>query len=125
MDLIKIGDNREVAKSIGHLIGEYSLVIGGNESNEFWKYIPDSVRAKLKNANNNKHIRFDQDFTHAIEKNFHIDRSKAELYVCSIEANGAITIKQIVSFTQQDLSSEDIYLLDARLFVYVWIGSQR
>lgn len=83
------------------------------------------MRAKLRNANNNKHLRFDHDYTHAIEKNFYIDRSKAELYVCSIEANGAITTKQIVAFTQQDLSSEDIYLLDARLFVYIWIGSQR
>lgn len=83
------------------------------------------MRAKLRNANNNKHLRFDNDYTHAIEKNFYIDRSKAELYVCSIEANGAITAKQVVSFTQHDLTSENIYLLDARLFVYVWIGSQR
>lgn len=119
------GDNREVAKSIGSLIGEYTLIIGGNETSEFWKYIPDSVRVKLKNANNNKHIRQDQDFKHAIEKNFYIDRSKAELYVCSVEATGKIKTKQIVSFTQQDLSSEDIYLLDARLFIYVWVGSLR
>lgn len=114
-----------MAKSIGHLIGEYCLVIGGNESGDFWKYIPDSVRAKLRNANNNKHLRYDNDYSHVIEKNFYIDRSKAELYVCSIEANGAIMAKQIVSFTQHDLTSENIYLLDARLFVYVWIGSQR
>ncbi|XP_031623879.1 villin-like protein quail isoform X1 [Contarinia nasturtii] len=117
------GDNREVAKSIGSLIGEYSLMIGGNESIEFWKYIPDSVRVKLKNANNNKLIRHDPDLKHAIEKNFYIDRSKAELYVVTVEATGKIKTKQIVSYTQQDLSSEDIYLLDARLFVYVWIGS--
>lgn len=119
------GDNREVAKSIGALIGEYTLVIGGNESMDFWKYIPDSVKVKLKNANNNKHIRHDHDLTHAIEKNFHIDRAKAELYVCSIEANGIITKKQIISYTQNDLTSEDIFLLDARLFIYVWIGSLR
>lgn len=119
------GDNREVAKSIGSLIGEYSLQIGGNESNEFWKYIPDSVRVKLKNANNNKLLRPDQDLKHAIERNFYIDRSKAELYVCTIEATGKIKMKQLVSFTQHDLSSEDIYLLDARLFIYVWIGSLR
>lgn len=119
------GDNREVAKNIGSLIGEYSLVIGGNESNDFWKYIPDSVRAKLKSANNNKHIRHDQDMIHAIEKNFFIDRAKSELYVCAIDSNGMITTKQIVAYTQQDLSSEDIYLLDARLFVYVWVGSLR
>lgn len=119
------GDNREVAKNIGSLIGEYSLVIGGNESTEFWQYIPDSVKTKLKNANAIRNVLHECDVVNAIEKNFFIDRSKVELYVCSIEANGQITNKQIVSFTQNDLSPEDVYLLDARLFVYVWIGSLR
>lgn len=119
------GDNREVAKSIGSLIGEYNLVIGGNESADFWQYIPDSVRAKLKNANSarNKELRYD--VVTAIEKNFFIDRSKAELYVCNIDSNGVISTRQVVAFTQLDLSPEDIFLLDARLFVYVWIGSLR
>lgn len=119
------GDNREVAKSIGSLIGEYNLVIGGNESNDFWQYIPESVKSKLKNANSIRNKPANHDIVSAIEQNFYIDRSKAELYVCSIDANGVISQRQVVAFTQQDLSPEDIYLLDARLFVYVWIGSLR
>lgn len=118
------GDNREVAKSIGALIGEYNLVIGGNESSEFWQYIPQSLQAKLKNANANRsNILLESDVVNAIEKNFFIDRSKVELFVCSIDANGVVANKQVIGFTQNDLSPEDIYLLDARLFIYIWIGS--
>lgn len=118
------GDNREVAKSIGALIGEYSLVIGGNESTEFWQYIPQTLQAKLKNANANRNnILLESDVVNTIEENFFIDRSKVELFVCSIDANGVVTNKQVIGYTQNDLSPEDIYLLDARLFIYIWIGS--
>lgn len=118
------GDNREMAKLIGSLIGEYNLVIGSNEPMEFWHFIPDSVKVKLKNANATRNS-FIKPELNLIESNFFIDRPRAELYVCSIEANGQINAKQLVGFTQEDLSPEDIYILDARLFVYLWIGTLR
>lgn len=118
------GDNREVAKSIGTLIGEYNLVIGNKESNDFWQYIPQSLQAKLKSANTNRNsLVLDSDAVNAIEKNFFIDRDRVELFVCSIDANGIVSTKQVIGYTQNDLSPEDIFLLDARLFIYVWVGS--
>lgn len=117
------GDNREVAKSIGSLLGEYNLVIEANEPNELWQYIPEVVKKKLQSATvaRNEH----HDYGATIERNVFVPKSNVELYVCSIDTNEQISTRQLLASTQDDIVPEDVYLLDAKNFVYLWIGSLR
>lgn len=60
-----------------------------------------------------------------IERNVFVPKCKIELYVCAIDTNDQVTNKQILAFNQNDIVPEDIYLLDGKNFVYLWIGSLR
>jgi len=107
-----------VAKSIGSLLGEYNLAVGGNEPNQLWQYIPEGIKKKLQNV-----AKVDAGLDAvAAERTLVVPKSKVELHVCSIE-NDAYLAKQIYAFNQEDLAPEDIYILDGQSFIYLWIGS--
>lgn len=114
------GDNREVAKTIGSMFGEYNLAIESHEPNELWDYVPDIIKNKLKNAGFARN-----GVEKLVEKTVFVPRSKIELYVCSIDATEQVITKQIIAFGQEDIRPEDIYLLDGRNFIYLWIGTFR
>lgn len=117
------GDNREVAKSIGGLLGEYSLAIEANEPSELWQYIPEAVKKKLQSASVARNGAID--YGPVIARNAFVPKTKIELFVCAIDTNDQITTKQILAFTQDDILPEDVYLLDGKNFVYLWMGSLR
>ncbi len=45
------------------------------------------------------------------------------LFHCS-NAKGKFRVEEVHSFSQEDLSDEDVFLLDAHDSLYVWVGSK-
>lgn len=109
------GDTREIAKSIGASIGEFTLVIESNEPDEFWMALNEKLAINFKRIRSNNII---QNFK-KIGNNL-----KPTLYLGSL-VNGQITLTQIIGYEQKDLYPEDIYLLDTGEMIYVWIGNLR
>lgn len=140
------GDNREVAKSIGSLLGEYSLAIEANEPIELWTFLPEMVKKKLQNATATIPTPTTPTTPQistitataatrngcggvielmSVDRNVFVPKCKIELYVCAIDTNDQVTTKQILAFNQNDIVPQDIYLLDGKNFIYLWIGSLR
>lgn len=109
------GDKREVAKSIGNLVGEYSLALESSEPDEFWRCLPETVESKLKMAHtgSNGVSSTEQPIENAIG-----------LYVLSSMDSQGVTFQQINSFEQSDLTPEDVFLLDTGICVFVWVGKK-
>lgn len=108
------GDSREMAKSIGSSIGEYTLVVESSEPEEFWTALNDKSAEKFKWARSNK---IDFDLMPAP-----LAKNQVTLY-SSFLKQGTIQINQIIGFDQKNLNPEDIFLLDAGNIIYIWIGS--
>lgn len=106
------GDAREVAKSIGGTLGDYTLIMESSEPEEFWNCLPDHLECKFRNVSSCAEGRtFD----------INIEKSRVRLYVCSF-AQGIIKFEQIIAFSQNDMKPEDVFLLDIDSMLYVWIG---
>ena len=45
------------------------------------------------------------------------------LFHCS-SATGAFTINEVVDYTQDDLDTNDVFILDAVIAIFVWVGKQ-
>lgn len=98
------GDERNVAVSVAQSLGKnVENVFEGSEKEDFWKALGG------KTAYNNV-----------------INEAAAEfeprLFQCS-NATGNFEVEEIFDFTQEDLVSDDIMLLDAWSEVYLWIGN--
>lgn len=109
------GDSREMAKSIGSSIGEYTLVVESSEPEEFWTALNEKSAEKFKWARTNKMFAFDL-MPAPLAKN------QVALF-SSFLKQGTIQINQIIGFDQKNLNPEDIFLLDAGNIIYIWIGS--
>lgn len=108
------GDAREVAKTIGGTLGDYTLIMESNEPEDFWISLPDHFESKFRNIPNMEECKFE----------FNIEKERIRLYVCSF-IQGIIKFDQIMAFDQTDLKSEDIFVLDINCMLYIWIGSRR
>uniref|UniRef100_A0A336MGA1 CSON014978 protein n=1 Tax=Culicoides sonorensis TaxID=179676 RepID=A0A336MGA1_CULSO len=107
------GDTREMTKAIGtSLIGECTLVMEGNEPDEFLSAIGEKFAKQLKKAPS-------LNMTQCLET---WDQTRIGFYICTVE-QGKVVLSQIMGFDQQDLQPEHVYLLDIGSMVYVWIGA--
>eukprot|EP01114_Cavostelium_apophysatum_P010431 TRINITY_DN2412_c0_g1_i1.p1 TRINITY_DN2412_c0_g1~~TRINITY_DN2412_c0_g1_i1.p1 ORF type:complete len:1379 (+),score=482.22 TRINITY_DN2412_c0_g1_i1:221-4357(+) len=87
----------EFAKGITSLdVQNAKIVEEGKEPSDFWKAITGP-------------------------KQKYILRRPLRLFVCSI-GSGAFTVEEVAPFTQDDLLTEDVFILDAFDRVFVWIG---
>lgn len=108
------GDKREIAKTIGTLVGEYSLALESSEPDAFWRCLPETIESKLRMAHTEPN---------GVAPLQAID-AVVELFVmCSMDSLG-VTFQQINAFEQSDLTPNDVFLLDTGNCVFLWIGKQ-
>ncbi|XP_013406709.1 advillin [Lingula anatina] len=99
------GDEREMAKHVSKISPrEPILVFEGTEKPDFWKAIGG------QEAYSSDKILQEPD----------IDRPP-RLFQCS-NASGRFIMEEITDFTQQDLVTDDVMLLDAQQNVFIWVG---
>lgn len=108
------GDAREMAKTIGGSLGDYTLIMESNEPEDFWISLPDQFESKFRHVANAEESRFE----------FNVEKERVRLYVCSF-IQGIVGFDQIIAFGQTDLKPEDIFVLDINCMLYIWIGSTR
>uniref|UniRef100_A0A2Y9D1K4 HP domain-containing protein n=1 Tax=Anopheles funestus TaxID=62324 RepID=A0A2Y9D1K4_ANOFN len=115
------GDSREMAKSIASQLGEYNLVMEGNETDEFFNSVGEKFLKQLKKTTAAGNI-----IMPAVQMNVAQtwDHSVIGLYRCQLLEGGKPTLRQIFGFTQQDLRPDSVFLLDAGNIVYAWVGEQ-
>ncbi|KAG7401082.1 hypothetical protein PHYBOEH_002965 [Phytophthora boehmeriae] len=96
---------REIASNIASILKktrEVEEVEEGNESDEFWEFVGGKAEyAKTKGSFEAPH--------------------EPRLFQCS-NAYGYFDAHEIVNFAQDDLNTEDVFLLDTYTTLYVWIG---
>lgn len=109
------GDKREIAKSIGTLVGDFSLAVESSEPDEFWRCLPETVESKLKMAHQE---------TNGVPLIEPSNENAIGLYVVSSMDSLGVTFQQINSFEQSDLTPEDVFLLDTGNCVFMWVGKQ-
>lgn len=106
------GDAREISKSIGALLGEYTLVMEGKEPKDFWKHNSDHIKKSDLNQNGLSNLPL-------------ISGTKKRQQLHLVYVNrGHFFSHEILGFNQSDLSSENNYILDAGNIIFVWLGAQ-
>lgn len=101
------GDEREMAKQIASVSPRgYHMMTEGQEKDEFW-----SVLGGKGEYSNSPRLQTE------------CESRRARLFHCS-NASGSFKVTEVVDFVQQDLLSEDVFLLDAYDNVYVWLGHE-
>ncbi|POM58418.1 Villin-like protein, partial [Phytophthora palmivora] len=97
---------REVASNIASILKkdrETEVVEEGNESDEFWEFLGGKDEyAKTKSSYEAPH--------------------EPRLFQCS-NAYGYFDAHEIVNFAQDDLNTDDVFILDTYTTLYVWIGA--
>ncbi len=103
------GDEREAAKSlvIAHK-KEPEIVIESQEKEDFWKVFPDGKQA------------------YHSEKRL---QNSESLNICRLfeitNVSGRIGVNEIYQFTQEDLNTNEVMLLDAWDSMFIWIGKRK
>uniref|UniRef100_UPI003AABA1F0 advillin n=1 Tax=Centroberyx gerrardi TaxID=166262 RepID=UPI003AABA1F0 len=104
------GDERAMAKEISSVIGQnwtaVEIVAEGQEPVEFW----DLVGGKAPYAN-------DKRLQQAV-----LDH-QPRLFECS-NKTGRFIVMEVTQFTQDDLSEDDVMLLDTWDQVFLWVGNE-
>lgn len=117
------GDTREIAKSIGSIIGEYSLALESNEPEEFWHYLPDKIEAKLRLAHKSS---LDCSGVYGSDTmSGFVDENRVGLFIANTFEPNNICMRQVMAFEQCDLTPEDIYVLDVGSGIFIWTGLLR
>ncbi|XP_064597998.1 advillin-like [Liolophura sinensis] len=99
------GDEREMAKRVAHLSNrEQTMVFEGQEKKDFW-----NVLGGKEDYASDKRLQEEE------------TAQPARLFQCS-NASGVFTVDEIPDFTQSDLVSDDVMLLDACHAIFVWVG---
>ena len=100
------GDERETAKSIVQAQRrEPSMVFESQEREEFWQILGGK-----------------QEYHSDKRLQLQTPTSVARLFEIS-NASGRINVQEIYQFTQDDLNSTNVMLLDAWDTIFIWIGS--
>lgn len=95
-------------------VGEYVLALEGSEPDAFWRCVPDQLEIKLRQA---------KSIGNGMDVNKSPEMATVGLFsVTSNATNNEIVFRQIVAFGQTDLMPEDVFILDAGVVVYVWLG---
>lgn len=141
------GDAREVAKNIGSLLGESSLVLEGKEPKEFWRSVTNFMSQNLiTNGLNNSHSSCSNSNGSSNSTNGSISpvnsngssnssttpqysncssvnkpRLQTQLFLVWSLRNKFYT-EEVLGYEQTDLSPECTYILDAGIITYVWLG---
>jgi len=99
------GDEREMAKKVAGISPRgFTMIIEGQEKDDFWTLLggKGEYSSTPRLVDNN-------------------EERPARLFQCS-NASGAFIVNEIVEFSQGDLVTDDVFILDAYNNVYVWIG---
>lgn len=107
------GDSREMAKSIAGMLGEPHLVMEGAENEEFFENAGDIFMGQLRAIS--------VDVGESTSINIAWEKKSVQLWVAKL-IQGHIQLEQIFAFEQKDLTTDNIYLLDAGSIIYVWLG---
>ncbi|KAH8298354.1 hypothetical protein KR018_008086, partial [Drosophila ironensis] len=143
------GDAREMAKSVGGLLGESSLMLEGKESKEFWQSVAMYFNQSLViNGNGNSCSSSTTssssgagsmcngsssnggNVSPTLSNNCYLNtsvpskpRPPVQLFLVWW-AQKTLRYEEILGFAQQDLSADCTYILDTGTLTYVWLGSQ-
>ncbi|XP_070133242.1 villin-like protein quail isoform X1 [Drosophila bipectinata] len=142
------GDAREMAKSVGALLGESSLVLEGKESKEFWQSVVMYFNQTLViNGNGNSCSSSTTSSSSGagsmcngssnggsvsptLSNNCYLNtsvpskpRPPVQLFLVWWQQS-TLRYEEILGFEQQDLSADCTYILDTGTLTYVWLGSQ-
>uniref|UniRef100_A0A673ZBB8 Advillin n=1 Tax=Salmo trutta TaxID=8032 RepID=A0A673ZBB8_SALTR len=104
------GDERAMAKEVSSVIGQHStaeeIVVEGQEPVEFW----DLLGGKAPYANDKRLQQAALDH-------------QQRLFECS-NKTGRFIVTEVTQFTQDDLSEDDVMLLDTWDQVFLWVGNE-
>ncbi|BFF95298.1 villin-like protein quail [Drosophila madeirensis] len=142
------GDAREMAKSVGALMGEYTLILEGKESKEFWQSVAmyfnqalvinghanscgssttssSSGAGSMCNGSSNG-----GSVSPTLSNNCYLNtcvpskpRPPVQLFLVWWQQS-SLRYEEIIGFEQQDLSADCTYILDTGTLTYVWLGAQ-
>lgn len=124
------GDAREMAKNIGSLLGECSLVVEGKEPKEFWRSLTTYISLPLINgsissgsSNGSSISPLNGSFISSNNNYATKLRLQPQLFLAWLQ-RGKFFMKEVIGYEQTDLSPESIYVLDTGLLSYLWLGRQ-
>uniref|UniRef100_A0A4W5LRZ0 Advillin n=1 Tax=Hucho hucho TaxID=62062 RepID=A0A4W5LRZ0_9TELE len=104
------GDERAMAKEVSSVIGQHStaeeIMAEGQEHTEFWNLLG----GKAPYANNKRLQQAALDH-------------QPRLFECS-NKTGRFIVTEVTQFTQDDLSEDDVMLLDTWDQVFLWVGNE-
>ncbi|XP_034100246.1 villin-like protein quail isoform X1 [Drosophila albomicans] len=145
------GDAREMAKSVGALLGESSLMLEGKESKEFWQSVSmyfnqtlvingqscgssttsssSSGAGSMCNGSNNSGGG-NGNISPTLSNNCYLNttmptkpRPPVQLFLVWWQQT-QLRCEEILGFDQKDLCADSTYILDTGTLAYVWLGSK-
>lgn len=138
------GDAREVAKNIGALLGESSLVLESKEPKEFWRSVSsfmnknstqitsgfNSSHSSCSNSNgssnstngcNSPSTTNGSSPQYTSSNSMAKPRFQSQLFLVWLQRNKFYS-EEVLGYEQSDLSPECVYILDAGIITYIWLG---
>lgn len=139
------GDARELAKNIGALLGESSLVLENKEPKEFWRSVTNLMNQSLiSNGMNQQSLSpsscntsngsssmgtaspISSNGSSGSTSQYLTTNAAKPRFQPQLFAVWALRSKffseEILGYDQTDLSPECVYILDAGIITYVWLG---
>ncbi|XP_067623216.1 villin-like protein quail [Eurosta solidaginis] len=126
------GDAREMAKNVGNLLGECSLIVEGKEPKEFWRSVSMYMSQPLINgcsssSNSSNSSSVSPQNGSYINNNNATSLTKLrllpQLFLVWLQ-RGKFYAKEVIGYEQNDLAPECTFVLDTGLLSYLWLGRQ-
>lgn len=134
------GDTREVAKNIGTLLGESTLVLEGKEPKDFWRSVTNFVNRNgnpngFSNSNSSCSNGSPNSSTGSTSPS-HSNGSNSPPFANNLQKKPLLQTQlflvwsqrnkfyseEVLGYEQTDLSPDCTYILDAGIVTYVWLG---